>query len=74
MSKMKYSGVEWIGDIPESWGMNKIKYIADVYTGNSIADTDKGLYEDEVDAYPYISTKNKERTDGYMNGYFLIFF
>jgi hypothetical protein len=27
MSKMKYSGIEWIGDIPENWNIKKIKYI-----------------------------------------------
>lgn len=27
--KMKYSGVDWIGDIPENWNVSKIKYIAD---------------------------------------------
>jgi type I restriction enzyme S subunit len=25
-AKMKHSGVEWIGDIPEGWGVNKMKY------------------------------------------------
>ncbi len=27
MSKMKYSGVEWIGDIPNEWRLKRIKYI-----------------------------------------------
>ena len=26
---MKNSGIEWIGDIPDSWGISKIKYISD---------------------------------------------
>ncbi|MBQ3707370.1 MAG: restriction endonuclease subunit S [Clostridia bacterium] len=26
--KMKDSGIEWIGEIPEEWGTNKIKYIS----------------------------------------------
>lgn len=25
---MKKSGIEWIGEIPESWSINKIKYLA----------------------------------------------
>lgn len=25
MQKMKYSGVEWIGEIPEDWGIVKVK-------------------------------------------------
>ena len=30
MSKMKYSGVEWIGDIPIEWNYSKFKYIYNV--------------------------------------------
>lgn len=33
MSRMKYSGVEWIGDIPENWNIKKIKYIYNIQTG-----------------------------------------
>lgn len=33
MSKMKYSGIEWIGDIPENWNLKKIKYIYNIQTG-----------------------------------------
>lgn len=58
MSKMKYSGVEWIGNIPAVWKINKIKNMANVYTGNSISDDDKGLYEDSEDSFPYIATKD----------------
>ncbi|MCY7690924.1 restriction endonuclease subunit S [Bacillus altitudinis] len=32
--KMKDSGVEWIGEIPEHWGIKKIKNIANVYSSN----------------------------------------
>ena len=28
MEKMKNSGIEWIGDIPEGWEVKKLKYIA----------------------------------------------
>jgi type I restriction enzyme S subunit len=28
--KMKYSGVDWLGDIPEHWGIRKLKYISDI--------------------------------------------
>lgn len=33
MRAMKDSGVEWIGEIPEGWGINKLKYIAKVNPG-----------------------------------------
>ncbi len=67
MSKMKYSGVEWIGDIPSEWNINKLKNVADIYTGNSISDDDKSLYEDPVDAYPYIATKDISLLDAIVN-------
>ncbi len=31
--KMKPSGIEWIGDIPEGWKINKLKYIAKYKNG-----------------------------------------
>ncbi len=34
-AKMKPSGIEWLGDIPEHWKINKIKYIADTYNGST---------------------------------------
>lgn len=33
MSKMKYSGVEWIGDIPKEWSIKKAKYITSFING-----------------------------------------
>lgn len=32
--KYKESGVEWIGEIPEGWGVKKLKYIADANPSN----------------------------------------
>ncbi len=28
--KMKYSGIEWIGDIPENWELNRLKEVIDI--------------------------------------------
>ncbi|MBQ4527905.1 MAG: restriction endonuclease subunit S [Clostridia bacterium] len=30
---MKYSGIEWIGDVPETWDVKKIKYCFDLVAG-----------------------------------------
>lgn len=32
--KMKNSGVEWIGEIPEHWEINKIKNVAEIHSSN----------------------------------------
>ena len=47
---MKNSGIEWIGKIPEDWEISKTKYLTKLYTGNSIKDEEKKLYEDKADA------------------------
>lgn len=43
--KMKDSGVEWIGDIPEQWGIHKIKHVAEITSSN----VDKKSIEGESD-------------------------
>ena len=71
---MKDSGIEWIGEIPKEWDLIKCKYVTEVYTGNSIKDEEKGLYEDPVDSIPYISTKDIDATFNsvaYDNGLFI---
>ena len=42
--KMKNSGVEWIGEIPEHWGIKKLKHLCDIIYGISPPDT---TYNDE---------------------------
>lgn len=55
---MKYSGIKWIGTIPDDWKIIKNKYVVDLYTGNSIKDEEKDLYTDEENSDLYISSKN----------------
>jgi len=33
--KYKYSGIEWIGEIPEHWGISKLRYIGSCQNGIS---------------------------------------
>ena len=45
--KMKDSGVEWIGEIPENWDVCKIQYMANLKSGYNLTTeqiTDEGLY------------------------------
>ncbi len=74
MRAMKDSGVEWIGEIPEAWEVRRLKYCASMYTGNSIKDEEKNLYEDPEDAYPYISSKDidlETNSADYANGMYV---
>lgn len=59
----KDSGIQWIGLIPEHWNVTKTKYIARLYTGNSLDDSQKEKYltdplEINESAIPYIATKD----------------
>lgn len=47
--KMKDSGVEWIGDIPEHWSLRKIRYSGRLQNGISKSGTDFGH------GYPFVS-------------------
>ena len=49
--------------------LTKVKYVSDIYTGNSIPDYAKEEYKDKK--YPYISTKHINVSNGfveYQNG------
>lgn len=35
-AKMKSSGIEWLGDIPEHWEVRKLKYVAEFQSGEMI--------------------------------------
>lgn len=48
-SKMKDSGIKWIGDIPEHWEVKKLKYI-------TLQRNEKGLFKSNQDIY--ISLEN----------------
>ncbi|MDD3877488.1 MAG: restriction endonuclease subunit S [Bacteroidales bacterium] len=52
--KMKDSGVEWIGMIPEGWEVKRLKYVANVVLGKMICNEDKGNYK----LKPYLKSKN----------------
>jgi len=34
-AKMKHSGVEWIGEIPEGWEVKRLKFLGNIYSGIS---------------------------------------
>lgn len=56
--KMRDSGVEWIGEVPEGWKVHRFKTDVKIFNGCSISDSEKDNYTDPRDAYPYVSTKD----------------
>lgn len=65
--EMKYSGVEWIGNIPSEWLIRKIKNVCNIYTGNSIKDNEKNNFTDSTNAIPYIATKDIDVSSSKIN-------
>tara|TARA_Y100000590_G_scaffold414676_1_gene511789 strand:- start:239 stop:1531 length:1293 start_codon:yes stop_codon:yes gene_type:complete len=53
--KYKDSGVEWIGDIPEGWEINKIKFYFEIKSGKTLQSSKKN--EDDIQV-PYITAGN----------------
>lgn len=60
---MKYSGIEWIGEIPEHWGIIKLKYISS-YSTLRCSDNLKyiGLENIESGSGRYLETENNYDT------------
>lgn len=71
--KLKDSGINWIGQIPEHWEVKRFKDSFDIFTGNSISD--KSKYENPDDAIPYIATKDIDLDTGkldFNNGIYIL--
>ena len=58
-AKMKDSGIEWLGQIPEHWEVRKLKYVADCFPSN----VDKHTKDDEI------SVRLCNYTDVYKNDF-----
>ena len=53
------SGVEWLGEIPNHWDIVATKWIANLYTGDSLNEKQKERYSEfKLDSIPYISSKD----------------
>ena len=64
----------WYSSLPVGWSVKKFKYVASLYTGNSIRDSEKDNYTDKRDARPYIATKHIEADNNkidYENGLYV---
>ena len=59
--KMKPSGIDWIGDIPEHWKKRRMRYLCKITTGNkdTINRVDDGLYPF------YVRSPKVERINSY---------
>lgn len=71
-SSYKDSGIEWLGKIPEHWYVTKLKYLANIFNGNSLNDDLKVQFLSSNPSFkPYIGTKDVDANIGevdYDNG------
>lgn len=65
--KMKDSGVEWIENIPEHWGVKKAKYIAKITRGAILRPVDDPSYFDENGEWTYLNISDATLCDKYLN-------
>lgn len=54
-AKMKDSGIEWIGEIPEGWEVIKTHYLLNVLSGNGFPENLQGMTEGE---YPFFKVSD----------------
>lgn len=53
-----------MGEIPEHWDLKRMRFVARLYNGNSLNDTEKSHYADtpdDDDSMPYIASKDIDR-------------
>ena len=60
-TKMKDSGIEWLGEVPDRWKIIKLRYLCDITTGGK--DTEN---REDNGAYPfYVRSQTVERISSY---------
>jgi len=65
---MKYSGIDWIGDIPEHWNSKKVKFVSKIFRGKfgHRPRNDPKLYNGQ---YPFVQTGNVARANKFLTDY-----
>lgn len=60
--RMKDSGIEWLGQIPEHWQIKRLKFVSDLQTGLTLGKKHGGR---ELATCPYLRVANVQ--DGYLD-------
>ena len=63
--KMKDSGVEWIGEVPEHWEVEKIKFCFDVYAGATPKTEVKDYWDGDI---VWVTPADYKTEDKYIKG------
>ena len=62
--KMKDSGVEWIGMIPDEWKVIKLKYLFSIISGNGFPDILQGKAKGD---YPFCKVSDINGENDYVD-------
>jgi type I restriction enzyme S subunit len=65
--KMKDSGIEWLGEIPEHWGVKKLKNLSKITRGAILRPVDEPSYFDENGEWTYLNISDATKCDKYLN-------
>ena len=65
--KLKSSGVEWLGEVPEHWEVKAIKWETPVLRGASPRPIDDPVYFDEEGAYAWVRIADVTASTVYLN-------
>lgn len=63
-AQMKNSGVEWLGEVPEHWGIIAIKWLSPVLRGASPRPIDDPRYFDDSGEYAWVRIADVSASDG----------
>ena len=67
---MKDSGIDWIGQVPQGWGVSRLKYYFYIYAGGDI--DERNTVEEYSESHPYPVLSNSLENEGvlgYTNKY-----
>lgn len=66
MRKMKDSGIEWIGEIPEDWKLSRIKFLSRVLRGASPRPIDDPVYFDPKGKFSWVRISDVTTSNHYL--------
>ena len=67
---LKDSGVDWMGQIPEGWGIGRLKHFYNLFAGGDIQEDNFSVEFDDKFCYPVLSnSKENNGIFGYSNVY-----
>jgi len=64
--KMKDAGVEWLGAVPEHWGVKAIRWLSPVQRGASPRPIDDPKYFDDDGEYGWVRIEDVTASDGFL--------